>query len=371
MFPLPIRLRLRSDMLVRYASVALWTLLAAAWLASCAPALAPRADMGRLPSPVTNNAVAYVPAGANGGTLYSFLGLGAGKTHADIVRSAFACSEFSLTCRRLPDVPVDEGRLAASAATVAGKIYIFGGYTVAADGAEHSTPDVFRFDPATERYERMADMPTPVDDATAIAMFERYIYVVSGWHDIGNVSLVQVYDTAQDQWFRASEFPGAPVFGHAGGAGRSSLIVAGGVRLDIGADGRRAFQASLEVWRGDVVDRETPQTIVWRRVSAPPAGPFYRMAASQDGGDRVIFAGGGDNPYNYDGVGYDGVPAHPSGRMFAYSITQDAWTDLGAMPASMDHRGLLAGALGYYVLGGMGEDGVVLNRVSRLPVRGF
>ena len=155
-------------MFSRYASKSIWALLAAAWLASCAPVFTPRADAGRLPSPVTNNAVAYVPGGANGGTLYSFLGLGAGKTHADIVRSAFACGERSLTCRQVPDVPVDEGRLASSAATVAGKVYIFGGYTVAADGAERSTPEVFRFDPVTERYERTADMPTPVDDATAI-----------------------------------------------------------------------------------------------------------------------------------------------------------------------------------------------------------
>ena len=157
-------------MFSRYASKSIWALLAAAWLASCAPVFTPRADAGRLPSPVTNNAVAYVPGGANGGTLYSFLGLGAGKTHADIVRSAFACGERSLTCRQVPDVPVDEGRLASSAATVAGKVYIFGGYTVAADGAEHSTPEVFRFNPDTERYERMADMPTPVDDATAIGL---------------------------------------------------------------------------------------------------------------------------------------------------------------------------------------------------------
>lgn len=315
-------------MLSRYASKLLCALLAAVLLASCAPALAPRAEIGRLPSPVTNNAVAYVPGGADGGTLYSFLGLGAGKTHADIVRSAFACSERSLTCRQLPDVPVDAGRLASSAATVAGKIYIFGGYTVATDGAERSTPEVFRFDPATERYERMTDMPTPVDDATAIVMFERYVYVVSGWHDVANVSLVQVYDAAQNTWFRATDYPGAAVFGHAGGAGASTLVIAGGVKLELGANGRRTFRASAEVWRGDIENQEEPQTIQWRRAAAPPLGPFYRMAAGQGDSDRVIFAGGADNPYNYDGVGYGGAPAHPSDRVLAYSISDDDWIDL-------------------------------------------
>lgn len=356
-------------MFSRYASKSIWALLAAAWLASCAPVFTPRADAGRLPSPVTNNAVAYVPGGANGGTLYSFLGLGAGKTHADIVRSAFACGERSLTCRQVPDVPVDEGRLASSAATVAGKVYIFGGYTVAADGAEHSTPEVFRFNPDTERYERMADMPTPVDDATAIALFDRYIYVVSGWHDAANVSLVQVYDAAENRWFRATDYPGAPVFGHAGGGGASTLMIAGGVKLEVGADGRRVFRASDEVWRGDIENQEEPQTILWRRVAPPPLGPFYRMAASQGDGDLVVFAGGGDNPYNYDGVGYDGAPADPSDHAVAYSIMEDAWTDLGAIPASMDHRGLLVGGQGYYILGGMDENGEVLDRVTRLSLR--
>lgn len=355
-------------MLVRYASVALWTLLTAACLACCAPARAPVADVGRLPSPVSNNAVAYVAGGADDGTLYSFLGLGAGKTHADVVRTAFACNARSLACRQLPDVPVDEGRLASSAATVAGKIYIFGGYTVAADGAERSTPEVFRFDPVTERYERMSDMPTPVDDATAIALFDRYIYVVSGWHDTANASLVQVYDAAQNSWFRATDYPGTPVFGHAGGGGASTLMIAGGVALEVGADGRRAFRASTEVWRGDIEDQAAPQSIHWRRATAPPVGPFYRMAASQGSVDRVIFAGGGDNAYNYDGVGYDGAPARPSDRALAYSIAQDTWTDLGAIPASMDHRGLLAGGQGYFIVGGMGVNGEVLDRVSRLPL---
>jgi N-acetylneuraminic acid mutarotase len=293
--------------------------------------------------------------------------LGPGKTHADVVRSAFACAERTLVCRRLPEVPLPEGRLASVAATVRGKIYIFGGYTVAADGAERSTPEVLRFDPATETYTRVADIPTPVDDTTAIVLFDRYVYLVSGWHDVANVALVQVYDADDDRWFRATDFPGAPVFGHAGGGGASSLVIAGGVRLDVGADGKRTFRASDEVWRGDVADRAAPHVVSWRRIKPPPSGPFYRMAASHGAGDRVVFAGGADNPYNYNGIGYDGVPARPSNRVTAYALARDAWLELAAMPASMDHRGLLVGERGFFVLGGLGENGEVLDRVLRLP----
>lgn len=333
-------------------------------LAQCAPGEAP--TRGRLPAPLTNNAVAYVD-GDNGGTILSFMGLGAGKTYADIVHAAYACEARTLTCRALPDVPVQEGRLASSAAVVGGQVYIFGGYTVAADGAEHSTPEVFRFDPAIETYTRVTDIPTPVDDSTAITLFDRYVYLVSGWHDTANVALVQVYDAQNNRWFRASDFPGAPVFGQAGGAAGSTLVIAGGVKLEIGPDGRRRFVVSDEVWRGDVADPSAPQNIVWTRVAQPPAGPFYRMAASQGERDRVVFVGGGDNPYNYDGVGYDGAPARPSNRIMGYSIRDDAWIDLGLTSASMDHRGLLVGPREYYVVGGMNQDGAVLDEIRRIP----
>jgi N-acetylneuraminic acid mutarotase len=333
-------------------------------LAQCASAEPPLS--GRLPAAVTNNSVAYV-GGEAGGTVYSFLGLGSGKTYADIVRSAFACDAATLACRALPDMPTPEGRLASAAAAVGGQIYIFGGYTVAASGAEGSAPEVFRFDPETEDYARVADMPTPVDDSTAIVQFDRYIYLVSGWHDTANVALVQVYDTREDRWFRATDFPGAPVFGHAGGAAGATLVIAGGVKLVVGADGRRAFVASDEVWRGDVADPGAPQTIVWRRLAQPPAGPFYRMAAGQGEADRVVFVGGGDNPYNYDGVGYDGTPARPSNRMLAYEVSTDVWLDLGVTAPSMDHRGLAVGPRDYFIVGGMGEGGVVLDEVRRIP----
>src|SRR5271170_7379033 len=85
-----------------------------------------------LPEPVSNNAVAFAN-GPDGPTLYSFLGLGAGRRYSDIRRSATACSLRTQRCVALPEVPVSQGRLAATAATVGGKVYLFGGYSVAAD----------------------------------------------------------------------------------------------------------------------------------------------------------------------------------------------------------------------------------------------
>lgn len=336
---------------------------AALALAACARPAADRAASGFLPEPVSNNAVAFAHDAKGRGTLYSFLGLKAGKTYADITTDAFACIEASLECRRLPGVPVDSGRLASVAATVGGKIYLFGGYTVAPDGSEKSTPEVFRFDPATERYARVADMPTPVDDSTAIVLFDRYIYLVSGWHDDGNVALTQVYDAQEDRWFLGTAFPGAPVFGQAGGGDGQSLLVMGGVKAVAGEDGKRRFVASMEAWTGKV-SRAAPETIEWSPAPTPPYGPFYRMAAS-NGRGLIYFAGGGDNPYNYNGVGYDGVPARPFDKVIAYDPQSGEWSVVGDIPPSMDHRGLLAGETGLYIVGGLGSAQETLSTITR------
>lgn len=41
-----------------------------------------------------------------------------------------------------------------------------------------------------------------------------------------------------------------------------------------------------------------------------PGAPLYRAAGGASAG-LALFVGGSDNPYNYTGVGYDGVPAEP------------------------------------------------------------
>jgi hypothetical protein len=42
-------------------------------------------------------------------------------------------------------------------------------------------------------------MPVPVDDDISLPYQSRYIYLISGWHNDGNVNLVQLYDTKTNQ----------------------------------------------------------------------------------------------------------------------------------------------------------------------------
>ncbi|ATW03933.1 galactose oxidase [Sphingorhabdus sp. YGSMI21] len=320
-----------------------------------------------LPEPISNNAVA-VADGSEGPTLYSFNGLKAGKTWKDTSNAAYACVIALESCKTIASVPVLEGRLASAAVTVAGKIYIFGGYTVAPNGDEISTPEVFAFDPATGRYEQKADMPTPVDDALAVPYQNRFIYLISGWHDEGNVSVVQMFDTQTGAWTEATPFPGTPVFGHSGGIAGDSIIVSDGV-ASVFADGKRKFVAAKLTWRGDV-DPKNPTQITWRGVDAHSGSAKYRMAAIGDeAGQRIIFAGGGDNPYNYDGIGYDGVPAKPSGGFFAYDLKSDRWMELGRLAElSMDHRALAKAGGDYYILGGMDAEQKVTDRIVKFRI---
>ena len=78
------------------------------------------------------------------------------------------------------------------------------------------------------------------------------------------------------------------------------------------------------------------------------------MAAVGDRQSRIFFAGGSANPYNFNGIGYDGVPSEPSAEVFSYNLENSAWECRGHLPeATMDHRGLLTHEGWFYIIGGM------------------
>ncbi|MFQ5535518.1 MAG: Kelch repeat-containing protein, partial [Sphingomonadales bacterium] len=319
---------------------------------------------GALPAPISNNAVAGLDR--NGRTyFYSFNGLGAGKTHHDTSAAAWEFDAGAGTAKRIADVPGTAGRLASIAATVGNRIFLFGGYTVAEDGTEVSTPEVYAFAPETGQYQTRQPMPTPVDDAVAVVYLDRYIYLVSGWHDTGNVSLVQVYDSRENRWFGATDYPGSPVFGHAGGIVGGAMVITDGVKVVAVENGKRRFGISDEAFIGHI-DPNDPSVIRWRKLDPHPGEPLYRMAASgaaEHG--MVLFAGGSTNPYNFNGIGYNGVPSQPSAIVFGFDIEAASWRAIGTKPvATMDHRGLLKFRGSFCTLGGMTAGQVVTGSVE-------
>lgn len=316
-----------------------------------------------LPMPVSNNAVTTVRAG---GTefLISFAGLGEGRSYQDVIDATFVLDGDSMQWSRAEALPGGVGRLASSAASVAGRAYVFGGYSVAGDGSEVSTPWVHAFDPISGDYQERRPMPVPVDDAVALVYRHRYIYLISGWHDLGNVNLVQRYDTSSDSWDQATPVPGKAVFGHAGGIVANRIVYCDGVAVRAHRERRRDFVASDECFLG-IIDDNDSRKIDWRSLAPHPGLPRYRMAAAGLASrNAVLFIGGSENPYNYDGIGYDGRPSPPAANGLLLDLGSLQWSVLTqASPASMDHRGLPEFGGRWVSVGGMLGGQVVSDRV--------
>jgi hypothetical protein len=85
----------------------------------------------------------------------------------------------------------------------------------------------------------------------------------------------------------------------------------------------------------------------------------------------IVFAGGSDNPYNINGIGYDTVPSEPSAHLWAYDIENDGYILFKDRPiATMDHRGLIhRGSDEFMTIGGMGKNQEVLDRVHVFEVK--
>lgn len=207
-------------------------------------------------------------------------------------------------------------------------------------------------------------MPVPVDDAVAVTYDDRYIYLVSGWHDLGNVNLVQRYDTRKDAWVQATPIPGPPVFGHAGGIVGNTIVYCDGVAVAAHDDRPRDFVAVPDCLLG-IIDDADGRRIDWRSVDYHPGLPRYRMAAAGVGElNGVLFVGGSENPYNYSGIGYDGRPSEPADGALLFDIDTQGWTVLEFEGiATMDHRGLVPFAGQWLTVGGMASNQQVTPRV--------
>jgi N-acetylneuraminic acid mutarotase len=320
------------------------------------PAVVWQAGPG-LPAPVSNNAVAAVET-AEGVSVFSFMGMDESRMWSGVTDAAYRWDVGTDAWTEIESVP-GGGRLASTAQVVDGRIYVIGGYTVAEDGTEVSVPDVNVLDPETGAWSRGADIPLPTDDAVSGVWQDSLILLISGWHDSGNVPAVQVYDPALDEWTESTGIAGAPVFGHTGAVVGDVVTYVDWVRAD-GEDPR--FVMDEASWHGEI-SAGSPLSIDWQPIEQHPGVPLYRAAAGAVG-QLAVFVGGTSNPYNYDGIGYDGEPSSPIRQVLAYAEGAHEWRRLAAPPvATMDHRTLgVAGGM-VFLVGGMEEEQTVTGRV--------
>ena len=314
-----------------------------------------------LPAPVTNNAVA---AGRIGGEwrVFSFLGVDSTKRWSGIVRAAASWRPGQSGWEALPPVPGPAGRLAATAQVVRRRAYVFGGYSVDSAGKERSVPSVDIYDPVRKQWRAGAPIPIAVDDAVSLVWRDSLVYLVSGWHDTDNVQQVQIYDVVKNRWSRATPIPGPGVFGHTGGgAGNTIVFIDGAARQPSGPK----YRLVPQTWVG-TIDPAHPASIAWRASAAPHPGPLRYRAAAASCGPFVLFAGGTANPYNYNGVGYDGVPSEPMTSVMAFDTRSGRWRNLLPAPTgTMDHRALAVRGDTAWIVGGMRSGRQVSAAVER------
>lgn len=331
------------------------------------------AGLPDLPEAVSNNATAKVQIN-NDTYLISFMGLSKGKTHKDVHNKVWSLKVGDNEWQSKKPVPSSlplKGRLAAIAVGVGELAYVFGGYTVAEDHSEISSPDNFSFNVKDNSYKKIANMPVPVDDAIALVYQEQFIYLISGWHNDGNVNLVQVYDIKRDSWAQASPFLGKPVFGQAGGIVKNQMVICDGVAVTPFADKRRGFSMETACYSGKI-NPENHLKIDWRVIPHPTNKGRYRMASSGINGsdDGILFIGGSDNPYNYNGIGYNGAPSDPVAESWFYNVNTNTWhvKKLPASKSTMDHRGLIQLGSKVIIIGGMKKNQQSLQQIQVLPL---
>ncbi len=332
--------------------------------ASLVYAASPR-KIDPLPSALSNNAVA-VYREHHQDLVFSFMGIGAGKSWKDITNAAYALDLGTGKWSPVRPVPGTAGRIGSVAVTAREQIFLLGGYVVDGRGEEITLRDVNLYEPIGNRWYRGTDLPFPVDDSIAGVYRNRYIYVVSGWSNSDALKNVQVYDVEKDTWSQATPISGTPVFGHAGSVVGDTIVYVDGAYKN--PAGKPKYIPSDECWMGKI-QRGDPNKIEWTKLPPHPGSARFRIAAgASEKDDKIYFAGGTNNPYNYDGIGFDGIPAEPSPTSFAFNVRTGKWETLPDSPAAtMDHRGLIAASNGLLVIGGMEKGQKVTAGVTILP----
>ncbi len=328
-------------------------------------------DLPPLPEAVSNQVVLSTTI-RNKTYIASFSGIGSAKTSGAIHNKAWQITLGDSAWQSIAPIPAaraNTGRVAMNGVALEQYFYLFGGYSVAANGNEVTQPDSYRYSPVSGMYSKLPDIPVPVDDSVALAYAGRYIYLISGWHNDGNVNLVQMFDTFSQRWSQATPFPGIPVFGHAAAISGQVMVVCDGVATQWSANAERSYQAVTGCYRGDI-DTKNPEKIRWQAISHPTGKSRYRQAAiavSQGSEREIVFVGGSHTPYNFNGIGYDGSPAEPSAEIWRYSISKNQWQFTKSATAVMDLRNLLLLDQQIFSLGGMQSGQKVTSGLINHP----
>ena len=237
--------------------------------------------------------------------------------------------------------PID--RFESNGLAAFGRLWVIGGFgTYTAQSSPRS--DVY--DPATDTWTRIADMPVTVTHTPAV-LVGTTIWMIGGFvgdHPGPATKDVWRYDTAADAWSRG---PGLPQPRGAGGAAYLDGVIhyfGGGNRKK----GQLGYPSETEHWALDLAN----EAAGWQPRAPLPAPRDHMSGATLDG---AIYAIGGALDGNEEQANQKRVERYDPGT--------DGWTRVADMPSARSHitsSTFVAG--GRIIVAGGTNDGNVPSR---------
>lgn len=234
---------------------------------------------------------------------------------------------------RGPDLPVAVNH--AMAASVDGRVYVFGGYL----STNRPTDAAFTLDGS--QWRQIAALPQPRAAGTAVATGGA-VYVAGGVGPDGLAAEMLVYDVAGDRWRTA---PGPPTHReHLGGAGFGGLVYTVGGRTAGLSTNLGAFEAY------------DPRTSAWTRLPDLPTRRGGLAATATCTG--LIVAIGGEAAETFAAVE-------------AFEIQSGTWKALPVLPTPRHGLGVVSVANKVYTLSGGPKPGLhVADSTEAIEVAG-
>ena len=210
---------------------------------------------------------------------------GGTQAHANaVIKTTEAYDPATDTWKTLTDMPT--ARLGLTAVPVDGKIYVIGGWGA---GSFESVVEVY--DPATDTWETKAPLPSAIGDG-GFAGFEGKVYMFGGTRGPNrNTGDTQVYDPVADQWETKASMPSARLF-------PSATVLDG-----------KFYVLGSNLPTTDTVDVYDPNTDTWAEGLTMPTARGGLSAVTLNG---KIYAIGGHTGVTWETVGtvYDTVEVY-------------------------------------------------------------
>ncbi|QOV87926.1 Kelch repeat-containing protein [Humisphaera borealis] len=302
---------------------------------------------------------------------------------------AGGASSLGTSVRWQTATPNPLARAEAIGNVINGKLYVMGGFNGKVAGTADNYIAVKRgdvYDPATNRWSRIADMPEAFTHATGVVVGDQLWFVggYAGNHPGPGTTSVWKYDTGDNRWTRG---PSLPLSRGAGGAGLigNTLYFVGGMdrdrindrnnlwaldtkkpsqgwvslpsmptarnHLSVVATGGKLYAISgqLNQEQNQValaqVEAFDPATKQWSAAASIPAPRSHVTSAVFDHGGRIVVVGGED--------GFNSVKR----ELFAYDPASNQWAVVGQLPSARST--MVAGVL---------PDGRIVASTGNSPV---